>query len=107
TILRQNNAGQLNAVLFAGYAAVFLGLMRGWHPGVVGGLAAFLALFKLTPGILLIYFLCTRRWLHAAWMAGIGVGLTAMGMVLSGPRVWIDFLPVLSDMGYGKSTWAE
>jgi hypothetical protein len=107
TILRQNNAGQLNAVLFAGYAAVYLGMVRQWHPAAVGGLAAFLALFKLTPGILLIYFLCTRRWRLAAWMVGLGAGMALLGVVLSGIRVWLDFLPVLEDMGYGRSTWAE
>jgi len=107
TILRQNNAGQLNVVLFAGYALVFMGLVGRWHPAAVGGMAAFLTLFKLTPGILLLYFLCTRRWLHAAWMAGIGVALTLLGIALSGPRVWLEFLPVLRDMGYGRSTWSE
>jgi hypothetical protein len=107
TLMRQNNAGQLNAVLLAGYAVVFLGVQRKWHPGVVGGIAGFLVLFKLTPGIMLVYFLCTRRWLHAAWMAGAAVVLTILGVLASGPSVWLEFLPVLRDMGYGKSTWSE
>ncbi len=107
TLLRQNNAGQLNAALLMGFATVFLGLQRKWHPAVVGGMAGFLVLFKLTPGILLVYFLCTRRWRHAAWMAGAAVALTALGVMASGPSVWWEFLPVLRDMGYGKSTWPE
>jgi hypothetical protein len=94
-------------VLLAGYAVVFLGLQRNWHPAAVGGVAAFLALFKLTPGILLLYFLCTRRWAHAAWMVGAGIALIGLGMLMTGPAVWLEFLPVLRDMGYGKSTWSE
>jgi hypothetical protein len=106
SVQRQNSAGQLNMVLFFGMALMAVGLARNWHPAAVGGIAAFLALFKITPGILLIYFLMRRQWRHAAWMAGIGAALLLLCVLIVGPRVHLDFLPLLADMGFGKSTWA-
>ncbi len=106
-LIRQNNAGQLNALLLAGLALLYTGERRGWPAPAVGGVTAFLMLFKLSPGIFLIWFLLRREWAKAAWTAGIAAGLT-LGMVfLYGVRTHLDFVPVLQDMGYGKSTWAE
>ncbi len=106
-IQRQNNAGQLNMVLFAGSAMVFYGLVKGWNPRFVAGIAAFLMLFKLTPGIFLIWFLLTRRWHHAAAMVILASILMLMALLMAGWNTHMEFLPVLADMGYGKSTWAE
>jgi len=107
TVFRQNTAGQLNAALLFGYALVFFGLRRRWSPCWIGLCAAFLALFKLTPGILLIWFLLTRRWREAAWMAGWGAALLAASVAVAGLGTHLDFLPVLQQMGYGQSTWSE
>ena len=104
---RQNNAGQLNAVLFFGMAVLAAGVLRGWHPALVGFIAAFLMLFKLSPGIFLIWFLLRREWTRAAWMIGWALVLTALTVAVYGLKVHLDFLPVLKDMGYGRSTWAE
>lgn len=104
---RQNNAGQLNAILLGGFAVVYIALLRGWHPSLVGFMVGFLAWFKITPGILLFYFLLRRQWQHAAWtfVMMVGVGLVTMAAV--GPRTMMDFLPVAGEMGYGKSTWSQ
>lgn len=106
-VLRQNNAGQLNVVLLLGYTVVLLALKRRWPAPAIGAMAAFLALFKLSPGLLLPWFLLRRQWRHAGWMAGFGVLFTVVSVLLYGWRVHWDFLPVLRDMGYGSSTWAE
>lgn len=106
-VFRQNNAGQLNAVLFCGMALLAVAVLRGWHPAAVGFIAAFLMLFKLSPGIFLIWFLLRREWSRAAWMAGWALVLTGLTVAVYGLRVHLDFLPVLRDMGYGRSTWAE
>lgn len=106
-LFRQTNAGQLNGVLFLGYALVAWAFKTGRHPALVGGIAAFLALFKLSPGLLLIWFLLSRRWREGAWMLACGVAGMAWTMALYGWRIHAAFLPLLRDMGMGRSTWAE
>jgi len=107
TVFRQNNAGQLNMVLVFGSALLAFGISRGWKPAALGFVAAFLMLFKLSPGIFLVWFLLTRRWREAAWTAGWAAAMTLGCVALVGVRVHLDFLPVLADMGFGKSTWAD
>jgi len=107
TVWRQNDAGQLNAILFLGMAVLYLALVRGWHDSLIGFVAAFLAMFKLTPGIFLIWFLLRGEYRRAAWMAGMMAGMVAIGVGTFGLDRHLEFLPVLRDMGYGRSTWAE
>lgn len=106
-LLRQNNAGQLNAALLGGFALLFLAERRRWPAPAAGGIAAFLMLFKLSPGIFLLWYLLRREWRKAAWMAGFALLFTLMTILLYGYRTHLDFIPVVQDMGYGKSTWAE
>jgi hypothetical protein len=106
-VFRQNNAGQLNAVLFLGMCVLYACLERGAHDAAVGAVAAFLMLFKLSPGILLVWFLLRREWKRAAWMAGFATVYTAITVGVYGLDRHLEFLPVLRQMGYGKSTWAE
>ena len=106
TLYRQNNAGQLNAALLFGSGLLAVGLARGWKPMALGGIAAALMLFKITPGIFLIWFLLAGRWRCAAWMGGWAAGLTLLSALIAGFGTHLEFLPVLADMGYGKSTWA-
>jgi len=103
---RTLSAGQLNGVLLFGFALILWMAPRApaWATGVV---AAFAALFKLTPAILFFWFLAERKWRQAAWMAAACALFTAATLPLTGVRTWLDFLPVLRDMGYGKSTWSE
>jgi len=106
-LFRQNLAGQLNVVLLLCWAVVYTADRRGWHPAVAGGVAAFGALFKLSPGILILWFLLRRRWSEALWMSAIGAALMGISIGAFGLRVHLDFIPVLRDMGFGKSTWSE
>lgn len=107
TVFRQNNAGQLNTVLLFGYTLVYIGVGRNWPAPLLGFIAAALALFKLSPGILLVWFLLRREWRRAGWMAGFCVLLSLVTVALFGWSVHWEFLPVLRDMGYGSSTWQE
>lgn len=118
---RSMSAGQLNAPLAFGYALFFYCIadtLRGkapatplrrfaGHPAATGALAAALMLFKLSPGILLIYLLWMRLWKHAAWMAVWSMFFMALTVALFGLDVHLKFLPMLRDMGYGRSTWAQ
>lgn len=106
-VYRQNNAGQLNAALLFGMALLWLAIARAWHDAAIGAIAAFLMLFKLSPGIFLIYFLLRGEWKRAAWMIGWALVMTGVTAGIYGIQAHLDFLPVLRDMGYGKSTWNE
>lgn len=106
-VTRQNNAGQLNVVLLLGYTMVLVAMKRRWPAPAVGAMAGFLALFKLSPGILLVWFLLRREWRHAGWMAGFGLLFTLSSALIYGWQAHWNFLPVLRDMGYGSSTWGE
>lgn len=103
---RTLTAGQLNMVLFASFAGVFALLAHG-HQRSAGVLAAFAALFKVTPGILIIYFLVSRRWRVAAAMTIAGTLMLAASVAHIGPRTWLEFLPLARDMSYGSSTWGD
>ncbi len=107
TVYRQNNAGQLNAVLFGGFAFLAVGLRRGWAPWVIGPAAGFLALYKLTPGLLLVLFLARREWARTGWMAVSGVVGMGLAVGVYGWEPHAEFLGVLGDMGFGRSTWPE
>jgi alpha-1,2-mannosyltransferase len=104
-VFRQNNAGQLNGVLLFGFSLLFLAMSRKWHASIVGLIAAFLMLFKISPGIFLIYFLLRRQWGRAGWMVAWAGGLMLLMVGLYGFDRHLEFLPILKDMGFGKSTW--
>ena len=73
---RSLSAGQLNGPLVLAYPLVLLALRRK-RDGMAGFIAAAAALFKLSPGILFLYFLWKGRWRAAGWMAAWGAALMA------------------------------
>lgn len=106
-VFRQNNAGQLNAVLLLGMGLLFLAIARRWHSAAIGTIAAFLMLFKLSPGIFLIYFLIRKEWHRALWMIGASAVMMTVSVLVFGLDRHLEFISVLKNMGYGKSTWSE
>lgn len=104
-LYRQNNAGQFNVVLLFGYALIFFALKKRWPDWSIGLLTAFFMLFKLSPGILLIWFLLRKEWSKVIWVLGFALFFSFISILAYGWKVHLDFLPVLSQMGYGKSTW--
>jgi len=105
-LMRSLSAGQLNAPLMFGYALFYL-LFKRAHPSLTGALAAALMLFKLSPGILLIYLLWTRAWPEVKWMLAWTCIFMLVAIGRFGLEVHLDFLPLLRDMGYGRSTWGQ
>lgn len=105
-LYRTLTAGQLNcALLFM----ICLGwrLMRAGRPALAGIVMAFATLYKLMPGIYVLYFLLRRRWRAFFAMAIAGPALFLVSMVAGGINTTLDFFPVLNQMGYGKSTWSD
>jgi hypothetical protein len=111
-------AGQLNCALLLCFSLVFV-LMRWRRPWLAGAVAAFAFLFKLMPGVLFVYFI----WAGIRWTKRLSfdrlylkalISMILLSVLLTGWSVWRvgwpmheAFRPLLSDMAYGKSTWAE
>ncbi len=115
---RTLSAGQLNAVLLLGLAAVLYAVHSG-RMAIAGAFAAFCFLFKLWPGIFFVYFTWraigewrrgqkqTARPFAIAFAAMLTVSLILLAVSIAtvGLQRHLDFLPLLSDMSYGRSTW--
>jgi len=103
-LYRTLSAGQLNlALLFMMSLAWYL--MRKDRDRWAGAVLAFAALFKLMPGVYALYLLMRRKWTAAMAMAITGAFLFALSTAAAGLSTSMEFLPVLMQMGYGKSTW--
>lgn len=103
---RTLTAGQLNAALLLLYCLIWWASERK-RPILTGSLLAVATLFKISPGILFLYFLWKRDWRVVGWGMAVLVVLLAASVVAVGPQVHLDFLPLLQQMSYGQSTWAE
>jgi hypothetical protein len=129
---RTLTAGQLNCALLFLFALVFA-LEREGKPILAGAVAAFAFLFKLAPGILLPYFLWSaiqsRRdpqsgnpalsvpssslMSQASSLFSLVSMVLATVLLLGLSIAWVGvghhlaFLPLLKQMSYGQSTWAQ
>ena len=103
---RTLTAGQLNCVLLLCLAGGYLALASG-RERLAGVVLGFAAMFKLAPGLFLLFFLLRRRWRALGAMALACAALLAVSVVAVGWRVHLEFLPMLRQMGYGHSTWEE
>jgi Glycosyltransferase family 87 len=105
-LYRQSTAGQLNGVLALALAIILVSLEHRWH--WLAGLAiAFAALFKLSPGLFILWLLWRRAWRPLAWTAGWLALLTLWSLWQVGLSLHLEFLPLLADMRIGHSTWAH
>lgn len=103
---RTLTAGQLNCALLFLLTLLWWADRRGW-PALAGFALAFATLLKIAPAFLFLSLLLTRRWRLLAWSGG-WLGVLLVGSVLwCGPDRYLEFLPTLQDMGYGKSTWSD
>jgi hypothetical protein len=103
---RTLTAGQLNAALLLLFSVIWWAYHRR-RPILTGSLLAFATLFKISPGILFLYFAWKRDWKIVGWGIAAAVVLLIISIGLVGTQVHLDFLPVLRQMSYGQSTWAE
>lgn len=125
---RTLTAGQLNCALLFLFALV-LALERKRWSIAAGAVAAFAFLFKIFPGVLLIYFgwKAMDNYLASHGAGGrnkygvprfrflrflfsmVGFGLLFLGVSVAwvGWEQHLAFRPLLAQMGYGQSTWAD
>ena len=103
---RTLTAGQLNCVLLLCLALAHHSLVGG-RDGRAGAVLGFAAVFKLAPGLFVLHFALRRRWRALAAMCATGAVLLLASVAAVGVRIHLAFLPMLRQMGYGRSTWEE
>jgi len=105
-LMRTLTAGQLNCILLLCISIAFLLIQRN-RALIAGTILGYAAMFKIAPFIFAIYLLLTRNFKALLAML-ITAFILLMGSVLiCGIDTHADFLPMLRDMSYGKSTWHE
>jgi len=104
--IRTLTAGQLTCVLLFCQSAAFAALLSR-RDTLAGGVLGFAAMFKLAPGIYLLYFVLIRRWRALAAMAAVSAVLLAISVVITGWATHVRFIALLPHMGYGHSVWEE
>jgi hypothetical protein len=100
--------GNAHLLLLGLLAAAWLGGASGsrsWRGEAVAGVAVgAAALVKVFPGILVLWFLLTRRWRAAAWsIAGI-VAITLATLPFTGLQPWRDYPTVLLNLSAPSDT---
>jgi glycosyl transferase family 87 len=105
-LTRNFTAGQLNVVLLFCFSLVWFFHKKKMAPAV-GAVSAFAALFKLSPGILFLYFLWKRQWKNLIWACIFSLIFLLFSLAVSGFDVHKEFIPVLGQMSYGHSTWEQ
>jgi len=103
---RTLTAGQLNCVLLLTYCALCWA-ERNRRDWAVGLFVGFGTLFKLLPGIFVLYYLAKRRWRALVWTALWSGAILGTSLATMGWRVHAAYLPVVRAMGYGRSVWQE
>lgn len=105
-LTRNLTAGQLNAALLFCFALIWH-LNERKNAPAVGAVSAFAILFKLSPGILFLYYFWKRQWKNLAWTAAFTALFLLLSIGLFGLDIHLKFVPVLRKMSYGHSTWEQ
>jgi hypothetical protein len=97
--------GQVEPLLFLGFAAAWRWIDRG---PVIGAVAALGALLKVQPGLLAVWGIVALRTRRArvqvaAAAAAVGLGLAAAATLATGTAAWGTYLELLRELG-GKLT---
>jgi hypothetical protein len=100
------SAGQLNCLLLLLFCGAYwaLAARRQWAAGLLLGLGT---MIKILPGIFVLYFAAQRAWRALGWMAAWTLIIFAVSVALVGWQRHAAFVPVLREMGYGRSVWKE
>ena len=88
--------GQVEPLLFLGFAAAWRGMDR---PAVVGALAAVGALVKVQPGLLGVWALATRRYRAAGVALAAGLALAGGASLFTGLGAWATYADLVRGLG--------
>ena len=97
--------GNVDALVLAGSVAVWALTVSGrWR--AAGILVGALASLKLTPAILLIWLIATRRWEAVRWAIATGLVLAVVVVIGTEPGIWFRYLRVVTEGSQGGNTAA-
>ncbi|HXG00394.1 MAG TPA: glycosyltransferase family 87 protein [Bacteroidota bacterium] len=93
--------GQVNSLVLV-FLSLFLFLYSNSRHVLAGTALSIATLVKVTPAILLLYFLVNRRWkVMTGFLAGMVV-LFLVSLVAGGIGPWAEFMAFLPNMGYAR-----
>jgi hypothetical protein len=97
--------GNVDAVLVLGTIAVWM-LMKSGRDREAGIIVGVIASLKVTPGILLVWFLFTGRWRAAIWTLGTGAVCALIAAVGTSPDIFVRYVRVVGDASSTGRWWA-
>ena len=91
---------------------ILLAMIGVWrmrdHPGLAGSLLGFAVTLKLTPALLVVLLVSTRRWRAIGFVVLTGIGLTIIVSALSNdPGIIVRYLAVMRDGLNSGFPWAR
>ncbi|HEX5591118.1 MAG TPA: glycosyltransferase family 87 protein, partial [Candidatus Limnocylindrales bacterium] len=98
--------GNVHLLLLGLLGLAWLGVRSGTTRGErVAGLAVGVAaIIKVFPGLLLLWFILTRRWQGAAFVVVGVIGATLVTLPFTGTAPWFDYPTVLANLGAPRDT---
>jgi Glycosyltransferase family 87 len=97
--------GNVNILLLGLLTCAWLAVRRNGRRGAAAGLlVGVAALIKVFPGVLVLWFLLTRRYRAAAWSIVAIVALAAISLPFTGTQPWRDYPAVLANLSAPSDT---
>ncbi|MEW5991523.1 MAG: glycosyltransferase family 87 protein [Chloroflexota bacterium] len=98
--------GNVHLVLLGLLGLAWLGLRGGTTRGerIAGVAIGVAAVIKVFPGVLLLWFLLTRRWQGAAFVVVGAAAATLLTLPFTGIQPWLDYPTVLANLSAPSDT---
>lgn len=93
--------GNVDAAILAGIVATWMLAVRG-EDRSVGILVAILVSLKLTPAVLIVWLVATRRWRSLRWALATGLALAVLTAAVLGPSVFGAYAAVILGVSSGN-----
>jgi Glycosyltransferase family 87 len=98
--------GNVHLVLLGLLGLAWLGIRRGDAAGdrIAGFAVGVAAVVKVFPGLILLWFLLTRRWQGAAFVIVGAAAVTLLALPFTGVQPWLDYPTVLANLSAPSDT---
>jgi alpha-1,2-mannosyltransferase len=98
--------GNVHLFLLGLLGVAWLGISRGTprDERIAGFAVGVAAVIKVFPGIILLWFLLTRRWQGAAFVVVGIVATTLLALPFTGSQPWLDYPTVLTNLSAPSDT---
>jgi alpha-1,2-mannosyltransferase len=107
--------GNVHLLLLGLFGLGWLGLARGERRGevIAGSAIGIAALIKIFPGLVILWFILTRRWTAAASSIVAAAAVSIATLPITGLQPWLDYPTVLANMAgpidstfsFAPTTW--